>query len=69
MEDFTRKLKKTIYFFIAIFIIALIVTIICLLMLKYEVEGEANMPFEISRMVIVSTAEGREKDRRKYVEF
>jgi len=29
-------------------------------MLKYEVEGENNMPFELSQIVVVSTAEGRE---------
>ena len=61
MEDISKKLKKVIYFFIAVFIIALIAIIIFLLMLKYEVEGEGNMPFEISQMVVVSTAEGIEK--------
>lgn len=58
MEDFNKKLKKVISFFVVVFIIFLIVTIICLLMLKYEVEGENNMPFELSQMVVVSTAEG-----------
>ena len=58
MDDFNKRLKKIVYFFIAIFIIALIVTIICLLMLKYDVEGENNMPFELSQVVVVSTAEG-----------
>ena len=62
MEDFNKKIRKIIYFFIAVFIIALIVTIICLLMLKYEVEGEDNMPFELSQMVVVSTAEGIDID-------
>ncbi len=62
MEDFNIKLKKIVYFFISVFIIALIAIIICLLMLKYEVEGENNMPFELSQMVVVSTAEGIEKD-------
>ena len=27
-------------------------------MLKYSVEGEENMPFEISQLIVVSTAEG-----------
>ena len=27
-------------------------------MLKYEVEGENNMPFELSQIVVISTAEG-----------
>lgn len=58
MEDFNKKVKRIIYFFIVMFVIALIVTIICLLMLKYEVEGENNMPFELSQIIAVSTAEG-----------
>lgn len=62
MEDFQKKFRKIINFFIAIFIIALIVTIICLIMLKYEVEGENNMPFELSQMVTISTAEGIETE-------
>ena len=65
MEDFNKKLKKVIYFFITVFIIALIAIIICLLMLKYEVEGEGNMPFELSQMVSISTAEGIEKTGEK----
>ena len=31
-------------------------------MLKYEVEGEGNMPFELSQLVVVSTAEGIDKE-------
>lgn len=31
-------------------------------MLKYEVEGERNMPFELSQIIVVSTAEGIETD-------
>ena len=29
-------------------------------MIKYEVEGDKNMPFNLSKIVIVSTAEGVE---------
>ena len=62
MEDFQKKFRKVINFFIAVFIIALIITIICLIMLKYEIEGENNMPFELSQIVTISTAEGIEID-------
>lgn len=62
MENFNNKMKKIIAFFVTIFVISLIVIIVCLLMLKYEVEGEGNMPFELSQMVIVSTAEGIDID-------
>jgi hypothetical protein len=33
-------------------------TLIALLILKYYVEGENNMPFEISKIMVISTAEG-----------
>ena len=39
-------------------IIILIITIIALLILKYEVEGEKDMPFELSKIIVVSSAEG-----------
>lgn len=38
-------------------------------MLKYEVEGENNMPFEISQMVVVSTAEGIDTEGEKTWNF
>ncbi len=60
--NMSKKIKKIIYLFITLFIIFLIAIIICLLMLKYEVEGENNMPFELSQIVVVSTAEGIEKE-------
>lgn len=61
MEYFSKRIKKVICIAVGIFIVALLITIISLLMLKYEVEGENNMPFELSQMVVVSTAEGIEK--------
>lgn len=56
--EFNKKLKKIIVLFVVLFIIFLIGAIICLLMLKYQVEGEDNMPFELSQIITVSTAEG-----------
>lgn len=29
-------------------------------MLRYQVEGETNLPFELSKMIVVSTAESNE---------
>ena len=62
MEDWDLKVKKVIHFFTVVFIMSLIITIICLLMLKYSVEGENNMPFELTQLVVVSTAEGIDKE-------
>ena len=55
--EIRSKLKGIIRFFVVVFILTLIITIVCLLMLKYSVEGENNMPFELSQLIVVSTAE------------
>ena len=38
-----------------------ILIIIAIIMIKYEVEGEQNMPFKLSKIIVVSTAEGVEQ--------
>lgn len=58
MEDLRPKIKNVIRFIIVVCVISLLITTICLLMLKYAVEGENNMPFELSQLIVVSTAEG-----------
>lgn len=55
MTNRIKKLIKNISYF---FIIILVIVIIFLLILKYNVEGERNMPFELSGIIAVSTAEG-----------
>lgn len=58
MQD--QIIKKIIHIFIAILITVLIATIIALLILKYNVEGEDNLPFELSKIMVISTAEGND---------
>ncbi len=69
MQELGVNVKKVIRFFIVVFILTLIITIISLLMLKYAVEGENNMPFELSQLIAVSTAEGIDTERRRNLEF
>lgn len=48
-------------------IIVLIIAVIGLLILKYEVEGEKNMPFKLSSVLVLSNAEGyQEKESKEY---
>lgn len=47
--------------FIAISIV-IIVAVIISIMIKYQVEGETNMPFNLSRIMIISSAQGIEKE-------
>ncbi|MCI8392556.1 MAG: hypothetical protein HFJ23_01485 [Clostridia bacterium] len=67
MYDLGTKFKKTIRFSVVVVILALIITVICLLMLKYAVEGENNMPFELSQLIVVSTAEGVENNQNENI--
>ena len=54
--------KKIIKKVILIFFLILILAIICIVILKYNTEGETNMPFKISKIMLVSTAEGIDKN-------
>ena len=34
-------------------------------MIRYQVEGDKNMPFNLSKIIMVSTAEGHETEGKK----
>lgn len=57
---FSEDKKQTIKFIVAVTILILILLIVALLMIKYEVEGETNMPFKLSKIIVVGTVEGVE---------
>ena len=54
-SSFSRK--RIIHTFVIIFIVAMIMLIASLLMFKYHVEGETNLPFVLKKINIISTAE------------
>lgn len=56
------KNKKIIHICIILGIIVIILVVAGIIMLRYQVEGEKNLPFEISKIIVVSTAEGNEID-------
>ena len=53
-KDKKEKLKLAVTF--AIIVIAFVIAIT--IMLKYSLEGESNMPFNLSEIIVVSSAEG-----------
>lgn len=57
----TRK-KEKIKACIAILVIILAILIAGIITMKYNVEGEINMPYTLSKITIVSTAEGVENE-------
>ena len=46
---------------IAIVIMVIIFVIVASIILRYYVEGEKNMPFQISKIIVISTAGGTQK--------
>ena len=54
------KGKKIVHICVILGIIVLILIIAGIIMLRYQVEGETNLPFELSKMNVVSTAESNE---------
>lgn len=65
--DNQSKINKLILKSAYAVIIVLIIAVIALLILKYEVEGEKNMPFKLSSIIAVSNAEGyQEKQNQEY---
>ncbi len=61
----TENKKQTIKLMVSIAVLALILILVLMSMIKYEVEGEQNMPFKLSKIIVISTAEGLEKEESK----
>ena len=59
MRDFFKNIKEwNINKKIVVSIIVLLVIILLTLMIIYEFQGEENMPFELAKVYVISTAEG-----------
>ena len=54
--------KKSFHISMLIIIVAVILFILGIVVLRYNVEGETNMPFSLNKVTIVSSVEGIDKD-------
>lgn len=54
------NIKKAIKASLSIVLLAVILVIVIIIIMKYDVEGERNMPFKLSKITVISTAEGIE---------
>jgi hypothetical protein len=54
-KDFFKK--KIIHIYIVVFIVAILLVTAGLIMLKYHIEGEKNLPFNLTKISTISTAE------------
>ena len=53
LKQFTRT--KEFHLSMIILIIAIIIFTVGIIVLRYNVEGETNMPFELSKIAIISS--------------
>ena len=58
--------KKYFHICVIISIIAVILFILGMVILRYNVEGETNMPFELKKVIIISSQEGIDKENSEY---
>lgn len=54
--------KKSFHICMIIVIISVILFVLGLIVLRYSVEGETNMPFELTKITLISSSEGIDKD-------
>lgn len=59
LRNITRK--KYFHIIVIIVIFAMILFALGIIVLKYSVEGETNMPFQLSKISIISSSEGLDK--------
>lgn len=54
--------KRSFHISVIIIIIAIILFTLGIIVLKYNVEGETNMPFDLTKITIISSADGNDKE-------
>lgn len=59
----TEHKKQTIKFTIAIAVLLLILLFVAVVMMKYAIEGETNMPFELSKIIVISNVYGIDQSK------
>lgn len=64
MKEKLKELTNNKFFHIIILvtIVAILLFIVGIVVLRYNVEGETNMPFHLSKISIISSSEGKDKE-------
>ncbi len=65
-EIWYKRNNKQQFFHIGIllFIIIMVIFAVCLVSIKYDVEGETNMPYILSKIAIISSSQGNDKEEK-----
>ena len=60
LEGSRKNKKKVIKISLFLLVIVVIISVIGILLMKYNVEGETNLPFELKEILIISSADANE---------
>ena len=60
-----ERKKQIIKLCVAIVAFAIIIILVATVMIRYEVEGDKNLPFNLSKIILISTAEGNENEKEE----
>ena len=66
MED-NKKWQNVIKGSVILIVIILVLFVVGIIMLKYNVEGEQNMPFILSDILVISSAEGYQENETNLI--
>ena len=64
MKEKLKELTNNKFFHIILLVVIVMILlfIVGIVVLKYNVEGETNMPFHLSKISIISSSEGKDKE-------
>ena len=64
MKEKLKELTNNKFFHIIVLVVIVMILlfIVGIVVLKYNVEGETNMPFHLSKISIISSSEGKDKE-------
>lgn len=63
MKSISTKAKDRIKMCLAVGTLAIIIIAVFIIVIQYQIEGEKNMPYTLSKITIVSTAEGEQETK------
>lgn len=65
LEGTRDNKKKVIKISLFILVIVIIISVIGILLMKYNVEGETNLPFELKEVLVISSADANEMENKE----
>ena len=60
MRNLSEKTKDKLKLSFALGALLVIIICVAIIVIEYQIQGEKNMPYKLSKITIISTAEGKQ---------